>query len=215
MSDLRVIEAVKAGNIAAVEKLLNSGADVNQEDEQGWTPLNWAAGRGDLDTLRMLMERGADVSKVGRDLRTPYKIVLAAGHAEAAQFLWEAEAGTGGATSESERKYVKAYPLEALRRYDVWQEERINWKEDGEAGHNGDGDKELSDDSVVFLHQDLTVTGAMWHGENVIFNRVTPEWEEFCKKELEFQVPDELDFCVPVQSADSGGQGSASKVSER
>lgn len=211
MSDLQVIEAVKAGNGAAVEELLGSGADVNQEDEQGWTPLHWAAGKGDLHTIRMLVERGADVSKVGRDLRTPYQIVLAAGHAEAAQFLREAEAKAGvGASSERERKYVKAYPLEDLRKYDGWREERINWKEDGEAGNNGDGDKGLSDDSVVFLHQDLTVTEAMWHGENVIFNRVTPEWEEFCRKELEFKVPDELDFCVSVQSADSAGRGNAS-----
>jgi hypothetical protein len=206
MSDLQVIEAVKAGNSAAVEELLGSSADVNQQDEQGWTPLNWAASRGDLDAIRMLVGRGADVSKVGRDLRTPYKIALAAGHADAAKFLREAEVEAGGsASSESERKYVKAYRLEDMRKYDGWREERINWKDHGDPGHNGDGDKGLSDDDVVFLHQDLTVTEAMWHDENVIFNRVTPEWEEFCKKELDFKVPDELDFCVSVQSADGAG----------
>lgn len=203
MSDLQVIEAVKAGNSAAVEELIGSGADVNQQDEQGWTPLNWAAGRGDLDLVRMLVGRGADVSKVGRDLRTPYKIALAAGHREAAKFLRDAEAEAGGGEGgEPERKYVKAYRLEELRKYDGWREERINWKEDGDAGNNGDGGKGLSDDSVVFLHQDLTVTESMWHDENVIFNRVTPEWEEFCKQELEFKVPDDLDFCVSVQGGD-------------
>lgn len=206
MSDLQVIEAVKASNSAAVGELLGSGADVNQQDEQGWTPLNWAAGRGDLDIIQMLVGRGADVTKVGRDLRTPYKIALAAGHREAARFLREAEAEAGGgATGESERKYVKAYRLEELRKFDGWREERINWKEDGDAGNDGDGDKGLSDDSVVFLHQDLTVTEAMWHDENVVFNRVTPEWEEFCKRELEFKVPDDLDFCVSVQG-DDGAQ---------
>ena len=198
MSDLQVIEAVKTGNSAAVEGLLGSGADVNQQDEQGWTPLNWAAGRGDLDVIRMLIGRGADVSKVGRDLRTPYKIALAAGHREAAKFLRDAEA-EAGAGNETERKYVKAYRLEELRKYDGWREERINWKDDGDAGNNGDGGKSLSDDDVVFLHQDLSVTESMWHDENVIFNRVTPEWEEFCKNELEFKVPDDLDFCVSVQ----------------
>jgi ankyrin repeat protein len=44
MDSLRLIEAVKAGNIAAAKELLDSGAAANQQDEQGWTPLNFAAG---------------------------------------------------------------------------------------------------------------------------------------------------------------------------
>ncbi len=45
MSDLKLIEGAKAGNSKAVEALVESGADVNQQDKQGWTALNFAAGK--------------------------------------------------------------------------------------------------------------------------------------------------------------------------
>jgi len=41
----------------------------------------------------------------------------------------------------------------------------------------------------VFLHQDLTVTSSMWHNEDVVFDNVTPEWQEFCHTVLNFRVP--------------------------
>jgi hypothetical protein len=47
---------------------------------------------------------------------------------------------------------------------------------------------------VVFLQDDFTVTELIWPGENVIFNRTTPEWIDFCKQELQFKVPDDFDL---------------------
>lgn len=194
MSDLQLIEAAKAGKLADVEHLLASGADVNQQDEQGWTPLNWAAGKGDLACVRLLLECGADVFKVGRDQRTPYKIALAAGHPEVVKALREAEEKVvDGRSSRSERLYSRAYPLKSLREFPGWRENRIDWKE------NGDGDEELADESIVYLHQDLTVTRSMWHDESVIFNQVSPEWEEFCHDVLQFRVPDDLDFITSAR----------------
>jgi hypothetical protein len=38
MGDVQLIEAVKAGDLATAEALLASGADIHQQDEQGWTP---------------------------------------------------------------------------------------------------------------------------------------------------------------------------------
>lgn len=201
MSDTQIIEAVKAGKLSEVERLLASGADVNQQDEQGWTPLNWAAGRGDLACVGALLDAGADVFKVGRDQRTPYKIALAAGHAEVVRLLSEAEDRAGGGrSSRSERLYSKAYPLESLRGFAGWSEGRINWKEGDEAAGGGDG---LSDESVVYVHQDLTVTQSMWHGENVIFNEVSSEWEEFCRRVLGFKVPDDLDLITPAAAREA------------
>jgi ribosomal protein S19 len=37
MGDMSLIDAVKADDYAIVEALIKGGADVNQQDEQGWT----------------------------------------------------------------------------------------------------------------------------------------------------------------------------------
>ncbi|WP_419860357.1 ankyrin repeat domain-containing protein [Candidatus Palauibacter sp.] len=42
------------------------GADVNQRDDEGYTPLHNAASRGDLEVIRFLVERGADPTAVSR-----------------------------------------------------------------------------------------------------------------------------------------------------
>lgn len=198
MTDLALIEAVRAGQIADARTLLENGADVNQQDEAGWTPLNFASGRGDLATVRLLVETGADPFKSGRDNRTPYMIALAAGRVDVVKYLREVEDQTDPERARSlrrEREYAKAYHLRDLRLYPDWSEERINWK-DRENGPGESPHDELADENVVFIHQDFTVTESMWHDENVIFNRVSDTWREFCSSTLGFQVPTDLDLIV-------------------
>lgn len=200
MTDLALIEAVKTGQHAEARALLESGADVNQQDEAGWTPLNFAAGKGDLAMVRLLVETGADPFKTGRDNRTPYLIALAAGRAEVVKYLREVEDQTDPERARSlrpERKYSKAYHLRDLRRYPDWSEERINWKNPREQA----APNELADEDVVFIHQDLTVTESMWHDENVIFNKVSDAWREFCSSRLGFQVPTDLDLIAQSSQA--------------
>jgi hypothetical protein len=195
MSDMQLIDAVKNGDAAAAEQLIKSEADVNQQDEQGWTPLNFAAGKGDLAIVKLLVENGADIFKVGRDLRTPYMIALAAGRVPVVKFLREAEDQyPGEKPTRPLRQYCKAYYLKDLRHYPAWSESRISWKDKSE------GDDDFNDDKVVFIHQDLTVTESVWHNENVIFNNVDLGWEEFCTNSLDFKVPDDLDLIVPNES---------------
>lgn len=203
MSDLQIIDAVKTDQLAKVEEALDSGADIHEQDEQGWTALNWAAGKGNLDMVRLMLARGADVFRVGRDQRTPYKIALAAKHAEVARLLKETEAKANGTSGDSSvENYARAYLLRDLRKFSDWREEKINWKETVPASENGNS-PELSDDDVVFLHQDFTVTHLIWPGENVIFNQVTPEWLGFCAQELEFKVPDALDLIAADRTANA------------
>jgi len=204
MSDLQLIEAIKTEDVATVRELLESNADVHQQDDVGWTPLNWASGRGNLEIVRLLLENGADVFKVGRDRRTPYMIALAAGHVEVVKLLKEVEEKADIEKSKEsrgrEKKYCKAYYLRDSRKFSGWMESKINWKEDKSNTDDGDetetGDKEFADDDVVFIHQDFTVTQSMWHNENVIFNEVTPEWKKFCAEVLKFKVPTDLDLIV-------------------
>jgi len=186
-----LIEAVKNGDLDGVRAELEGGADVNAAgSEQEWTPLNFAAGKGDLALVELLVESGADVFKTGRDNRTPYKIAVAAGHADVARALADAEAKAGGDTEQissrasETRPYCKAYYLKDLRAFDGWP----------------GGDDDLGDEDVVFIHQDLTVTRSMFHGEDVLLQDVTSEWEAFATGRLAFKVPDDFDL-MPSKEA--------------
>jgi len=109
MNDLALIDAVKAGDYDKSSALINEGADVNQQDEQGWTPLNFAAGKGNLALVKLLVEKGAEIFKVGRDQRTPYMIALAAGRVSVVKSLREMEDQyPGEKPARPERKYCKA-----------------------------------------------------------------------------------------------------------
>lgn len=183
MSQMEFIEAIKTGNAAAVAEMIEAGAEISQQDKQGWTPLNWAAGSGHLEIVDLLLERGADPFAAGRDLRTPQMIALAAGHAEVVKRLRRAEADAkGGEVPPPDRKYCTAYHVGQLRRYSSWPETA-----------------QLGDDDVVFLHHDYTVTKSIWTGEDVIFDSVTDQWKDFCNNELKFAVPDSLDL-IPKQA---------------
>lgn len=204
MSDVPLIEAVKEGDLEKVEGQIEAGADVNAPgSEQEWTALNFAAGKGNLAMVELLVKGGADVFLTGRDNRTPYKIAVAAGRADVARYLSEAEAAAGGdkeriSSRESEtRPYCKAYHLRDFRRFDAWSESKTNWKE-SEA--DSDEEEGFSDDDIVFLHQDFTVTESMFHGENVIMGSATPEWRTFCTEDLGFKVPDDFDLMPPKKA---------------
>ena len=190
MSQMDFIEAIRSGNRSSVEEMIKAGIDLTQQDKQGWTPLNWAAGSGHLEIVELLLEHGADPLAVGRDLRTPQMIALAAGHAEVVKRLRRAEAERGAAET-ADRKYCAAYHVGDLRRYPAWSSDI----------------QDLGDDAVVFLHQDYTVTKSIWTGEDVVFDKVTDEWKNFCDNELQFAVPDSLDLIA--KPAEAAAQGAA------
>jgi hypothetical protein len=202
MNELELLEAVKSGDYATAEKLIKMGSDVNQQDQQGWTPLNFAAGKGNLSIVKLLVEHGADIFKVGRDRRAPYMIALAAGQTSVARYLKEVENDLPGEKpARPPSKYCKAYYLKDLRAFSGWNESRINWNEQSIAGDGGVGN-DFADDKVVFIHDDLTVTELVWHNESVIFNKVDSDWREFCANSLGFKVPDDLDLIVRKEGND-------------
>jgi hypothetical protein len=196
MNDFVLFDAVKAGNYSEAEKLIKDGADVNQQDDQGWTPLNFAAGKGDLSMVKLLIENGADLFKVGRDQRTPYMIALAAGRLPVVEYLKDVEeSAPGEKPPRPQRIYCKAFHLSELEKYPMWSQNRIDPKKG-----NGDAGAAYPDDRIVFIHQDYTVTGSAQHNEDVIFNRVDAAWQEFCANSLKFKVPTDLDLIVQTDS---------------
>ena len=54
-----LVEAVRAGDVAAIRALLEQRADVNVPEPDGTTALHWAAHRGDLFTVDLLLDAGA------------------------------------------------------------------------------------------------------------------------------------------------------------
>jgi ankyrin repeat protein len=57
-----LINAVKAGEISAVQRMLAAGADVNSRDDEEGTLLMLAAHEGDMPMVKALIESGADVN---------------------------------------------------------------------------------------------------------------------------------------------------------
>jgi membrane-bound inhibitor of C-type lysozyme len=194
MNEPQLIEAAKAGDVNRVQALIEGGEDLEQKDDYGWTALNWAAGHGDSATapcvalppasmqssaiVRHLLDAGANPVNSGRDLRTPYQIALAAAQVEIAILLQQAEQNSGIVSKRPVRPYCKAYPVKAFDHNPAdWLARQV-----------------LADDTVVYLHQDFSVTASMWHGEDVVFDRVSEDWRSYCRDHLGFHVPTDLEL---------------------
>ncbi len=61
-SDLRVVEAAKIGDTAAVRGLIKQGVDVRAVQPDGATALHWAAYRSDAEMVALLIRAGASVN---------------------------------------------------------------------------------------------------------------------------------------------------------
>jgi len=200
MAESELIKAVRGGEFSATERLIRSGAPVDETDDNGWTALHWAAGKGKLEIARLLMSAGANPLSVGRDLRTPSMIALAAAHVEAAKMLEAAERDAGGPPAGPEREYCKAYYLNDLRQFQGWKENA----EPTPSGKNGSSHTDATPEApspnvIVYLHQNYVVTQSGASGEKSIFDAVTDEWKHFCNIVLKFKVPDDLELIAPVQ----------------
>jgi hypothetical protein len=88
--------------------------------------------------------------------------------------------------------YCKAYLLSQMRAFQGWQEQAENAVRltDPDTGEPT-GPRPLDDDSVIFLQTDFVVTDGIFRDENILFDKVTPEWKTFCEQQLAFQIPAE------------------------
>jgi ankyrin repeat protein len=74
-------DAARAGDRAAVRKLLQGGADVNAAHGDGMTALHWAAANGDVEMVEMLLHGGGSlVSRTRLGGYTPLALAAEAGH---------------------------------------------------------------------------------------------------------------------------------------
>ena len=61
-SGISIIKAIRKGNIEAVKQHIAAGTDVNAKDEDGLTPLHYAAYCGHNEIAELLIAKGADVN---------------------------------------------------------------------------------------------------------------------------------------------------------
>ena len=66
-----IFHAAKTGNIDRVRELIAAGANVNQQDNNGLTPLHWAAENGHQAVVQALIAAGADINQQDNDGWTP------------------------------------------------------------------------------------------------------------------------------------------------
>ena len=71
-----LIEAVRAGDGAAIRALLQQRVDVNVPEPDGTTALHWAAHRGDLSAVDLLLGAGANVTAANLFGITPLSLAV-------------------------------------------------------------------------------------------------------------------------------------------
>jgi hypothetical protein len=89
-------------------------------------------------------------------------------------------------------RYLKAYPMARFREFGGWAENAQNARQEN---HDGGGPeaaapRQLTDSDFLYLQENYTVTDGIFLDQNIIFDRVTPEWIEFCENALKFEIPE-------------------------
>ena len=75
-----------------VRALLDRGADINQAENSGYTPLYIASQNGHVDVVRALLDRGADINQARNDGATPLMLAKHFNRTEIVRLLERAQA---------------------------------------------------------------------------------------------------------------------------
>jgi len=87
-------------------------------------------------------------------------------------------------------KYCKAYLSSQFERFPGWRVKSAVVRQDGTD----------AEEPYFFLQENLVVTDGIFIDEQVVFDQVTPEWERFCREDLQFEVPS-FEAVQPVERA--------------
>jgi hypothetical protein len=79
--------AIEKGNLVYAQKVLSMNFDPNLRADNGYTPLMYAAARGDARMCELLLRNGADVDVVSAEGDTAIELALRVGSQEVADIL--------------------------------------------------------------------------------------------------------------------------------
>ena len=87
------MHAAEGGDLARAQKLLAAGADVNEADDGGWTPLFNAAHHGHAALIRLLLSHGARIDYLNHNGETALMVAAGAGQLATSSSLFSTAPG--------------------------------------------------------------------------------------------------------------------------
>jgi len=79
--------AIEKNNLVYAQKVLSMNFDPNLHHDNGYTPLAYAAMKGSVPMVELLLRNGASAGLITREGDTPVELALRFGHADAADLL--------------------------------------------------------------------------------------------------------------------------------
>jgi hypothetical protein len=92
--------AIEKNNLVYAQKVLSMNFDPNLQHDNGYTPLGYAAMKGSVPMVELLLRNGASASIPTKEGDTPVELALRFGHSDAADVLRKARQGTEGPAGE-------------------------------------------------------------------------------------------------------------------
>ena len=94
--------AIEKNNLVYAQKVLSMNFDPNLHHDNGYTPLAYAAMRGSLPMIELLLRNGADATQTTKEGDSAVELALRFGHAEVADTLKHARRTATTAPAEEE-----------------------------------------------------------------------------------------------------------------
>lgn len=84
-----LLNSIEEGNINKIRKCLEEGAEINREDNNGWTPLHYTANKKTeaQELVKLLVERGANINATTNDGDKPLHIASSHAHTKVVKFF--------------------------------------------------------------------------------------------------------------------------------
>jgi ankyrin repeat protein len=105
---LTLLEAVKAGDAAAIRSALRQKPNVNAAEADGTTALHWAARANDMETVQLLLRAGANAKAANRYGVSPIGLAATNGNAAMIEALLKAGADANTANEDGETALMTA-----------------------------------------------------------------------------------------------------------